>query len=132
MYNHKVIWRNTNIKDELPDSTMIVICEIDEIEPHIYSTKQIDIEAHTTDCMLNSFTVHFYIRSDNRKDLHQLWRNLIVGDLYLAIGPFYFHNEPPYITLMDPTLLKLDRKFVQDNPIYRPEQVNEFSMKIDE
>ena len=130
MYNHQTVWNNSDIKDEFPNSTMVVVCEIDEIIPHIHSTQQINVEAHTCDCMLNSFNLEFYFWKDNIEDLQELFSNLNIFELYLAEGPFYFHNEPPHITLMNPTLIKLDNNFVQDYPQFRPDPVNEFSMKI--
>lgn len=89
---------------------MYCSCEllVTKIAPYIWPTKEIHVTGHNYNPLGKSdLEVALYFHDNDRLALHQLWRKLDVGELYLAEGQFAIWETSPHITIYGPTLVRL-------------------------
>jgi len=82
---------------------------ITAIEANVWSTREITIVSQLENPMGDpdplKLTLHYY--DNDRVVLHQLWRDLEIGEAYSARGTFGFWKDPPGLTLYGPELVRL-------------------------
>ena len=127
----EVLWRDESLDSQMPGAKISLICEVEKIEPYIYSTKELYVVGRTQDCFSNPFNIELYFFCDDRPALYKLWNKLFIGHYYLAEGFFCFDDVYPYVRMMGPNLFEVDKEFVKANKWCIPDQVTKFEIDID-